>query len=194
MKKAAIQPSNPKEMANILNGKQTIIIVKRMPKWVLEEIAKGNSVDVYCYCTKGKPELHNISAMGYHIKSLNGLVPCMFTLRKIDILEEQHWVNQGMYSYKIKGENGNLEFLENACLTIEELGIYLKWENGLALHISDLKIFDKPRELSEYWHYKEELSTKRDFYSNEPDYTRPIKVKRRITRAPRSMMTIWVED
>jgi predicted transcriptional regulator len=39
---------------------------------------------------------------------------------------------------------------EKSCLTFVELRNYLKGKNGYEIHISDLEIFDEPKELSEF--------------------------------------------
>ncbi|MBR2448932.1 MAG: hypothetical protein IKB30_02295 [Clostridia bacterium] len=42
--------------------------------------------------------------------------------------------------------------LENTCLSISEINDYLKGNKAYFWHISDLKIYDKPKELSEFFH------------------------------------------
>ena len=42
------------------------------------------------------------------------------------------------------------KILRESCLTLDELTNYLSLKNGYAWHISDLKIYDKPKELSEF--------------------------------------------
>lgn len=54
-----------------------------------------------------------------------------------------------------------------ACLTEEELHEYANGKYCYAWHISDLKIYDKPRELSEFWAYNEELHK---HYDSEGDF------------------------
>ena len=39
----------------------------------------------------------------------------------------------------------------NHCLSNDELDAYLDGKTGYGWHISDLKIYDKPKELSEFW-------------------------------------------
>lgn len=41
--------------------------------------------------------------------------------------------------------------LEKSCLSLYELNEYLNTDKGYAIHIKNLHIFDKPRELSEYY-------------------------------------------
>lgn len=54
-----------------------------------------------------------------------------------------------------------------ACLTEEELHEYANGKYCYAWHISDLKIYDKPRELSEFWAYNEELHKR---YDSDKDF------------------------
>ena len=42
------------------------------------------------------------------------------------------------------------DFLDKCCLGYFELKDYLNKENGYAIHISDLEIFDEPKKLSEF--------------------------------------------
>ena len=52
-----------------------------------------------------------------------------------------------------------------SCLKVQELKDYLGYKNGYGWHISNLKIYDKPKELSEFeknkvpqsWYYVEEV-------------------------------------
>ena len=45
----------------------------------------------------------------------------------------------------------NIELLRKSCLTNKEMYDYLKGKNGYAIHIKNLKIFDKPKCLDELW-------------------------------------------
>ncbi len=49
----------------------------------------------------------------------------------------------------------NIELLKRSCLTNKEMYDYLKGENGYAIHIKNLHIFDEPRELDDYYSNKE---------------------------------------
>lgn len=54
-----------------------------------------------------------------------------------------------------------------ACLTEGELHEYASGRYCFAWHIADLEIYDKPRELSEFWAYNEELHKR---YDSEEDF------------------------
>nr|DAK97122.1 MAG TPA: activating signal cointegrator [Caudoviricetes sp.] len=58
-------------------------------------------------------------------------------------------------------------FEKQTCLTSADIVKYLNGFYGYGWHISDLKIYDKPRELSEFWAYNEELHKR---YDSEGDF------------------------
>ena len=138
----------PKYVADILNGRKTIEIRKNMPKCELP-------ITVYIYCTKEKPHylvqggikpMHSLNPLdpsnySWGIididspHSLNGKVVAKFTLKKVE--EIDHWFAITPY-------------FEQTCLTTKELTNYLGADIGYAWHISNLVIFDKPKELSEF--------------------------------------------
>lgn len=51
-----------------------------------------------------------------------------------------------------KGIN-NKPLMNESCLSFEEMKDYLGYKNGIAIHISDLEIFDRPKELWEFYKY-----------------------------------------
>lgn len=55
---------------------------------------------------------------------------------------------------------------KHSCLTQEQLNKYLKGKNGYAIHISNLTIFDRPKEISEF------TTNKKEFYCNNCKYYR----------------------
>lgn len=62
-----------------------------------------------------------------------------------------------------------------SCLTDKELHNYLKGKNGYAIHIKNLNIFDKPRELKNY-------KTKKEFLGGKLVFWKELK------KAPQNMM------
>ena len=86
---------------------------------------------------------------------------------------------------------------KQACLTRNEFAKYLKGNYGCAIHISDLEIFDKPKELSEFYKFgfgkalEDELNGLK-----EPPYPlscRLIEKQYQLTKAPQSFMFIESE-
>ena len=49
--------------------------------------------------------------------------------------------------------------LKQTCLTMKELEDYLQKKKGYAIHIKNLNIFDKPRELNEFYNSKDYYKT-----------------------------------
>ena len=189
--KAILISIKPKYVADILNGKKTIEIRKKFPKdyvgWV------------YIYCTKGKPylfhekgnvfgddiyELTNDSTSdlpnykhAYVVGgALNGKVVARFWCDKVEEIE--HRLLERHYTETLNDK----ELLTKSCLSHEEIHNYLRTNIGYAIHINDLEIFDKPKELSEFYHY----TTKRDNVKGI------IHNYEELTRAPQSFMFVEI--
>lgn len=130
MSKAILMSIRPKWVAKILNGEKTIEIRKTMPKC-------GLPIDVYIYCTKDKKYANLVNRGGF----LTGMVVAKFTLNEIQ---------------EIRFDDKEIQ--KQACLTEDELFDYLfinepyheDMHKGYAIHITELEIFDKPKELSEF--------------------------------------------
>lgn len=149
--KAMMISKPPKIVANVLNGLASILIFKTCPKdW--KDYLSGKTkempepTDVYIYCTKDKKihlhKLYNFST------EMNGKVVTKFTLNKVEeitLVADDYFTNSYIWVE---------DLLKDSCLTYEELDNYLKRKKGYAWHISNLVIFDKSKELSEFWHYK----------------------------------------
>lgn len=134
--KAIMLSIKPEWVEKILNGEKTIEIRKTMPKCELP-------VKVYIYQTKGKWVYKILKWLGLH----QGKVVAEFTLKEV---------------YKYGGGLNPTNVLESACMTFDELVKYQNYKpfrkpydylDFYAWHISDLKIYDKSKELSEFSHY-----------------------------------------
>ena len=145
--KAILMSDRPKWVAMTLNGKKIIEIRKTMPKCELP-------IEVYIYCTNGGLPLEYIEGHGFSLsiynpqsykpKDLRGKVVAKFTLRKVE-----------KFSMANPYEEPTRGLLDKACLTIGEARTYAGGEHPrykplYAWHISDLVIFDEPKELSEF--------------------------------------------
>lgn len=138
------------------------------------------------YCTKAKPYIMKYKDGKYkEIASfynkqdlatydlLNGKIvaECDFEIEDLRIVDDDPL---GAYWYETKTLSEN-EVLEKSCLTGDELFDYLGEDNeGYAIHIKNLHIFDKPREL--------------DFYSSNFDYFKKVE------KAPQNMMKVWEDQ
>jgi predicted transcriptional regulator len=166
----------PKWVAKILNGDKTIEIRKTMPKCDLP-------IDVYIYCTKSNNDyLVYKSVREMCDKGLCGNVVAKFTLNKVEKITPQMWTP------KIEHE-----ILEKSCLKENELFDYVCSHDGTedkpfyAWHISNLEIFDKPKELSEFG--KCQL-----LWNCVPHNCQECPALVRLTKAPQSWCYVEVED
>ena len=161
--KAIMISIQPQYVEKILNGEKTIEIRKTMPKCELP-------CKVYIYCTKPR-KWWRYSSCGYTSDELlwktkdkikmcdgfefyyeiqdciviNGKVVAEFTLNKVDILERDlnDWLPKNRYDV-------SNELLKDINLNQEQLWNYGQGKTLYAWHIDDLKIYDKPKELSEF--------------------------------------------
>lgn len=125
----------PKWCEKIISGKKTVEVRKNRPK--LETPFK-----CYIYCTMDHPYISvscgKLDKLNYRTNTVgrcNGKVICEFICDHI---------------YGLAPLNHAPDDVEKqACLTREEIVRYLKGV-GYGWHISDLVIYDKPKELSEF--------------------------------------------
>ena len=192
----------PKWLAKILDGEKTIDIRKTMPKCELP-------IDVYLYCTKGKKYLHHDHMfltdndrlfLSSKIELprgfiLNGKVVVKFTLNKVEEV-----VDNGS-SYRINNDVAHTnEVARNSCLDFKEMKEYLGGKNGYAWHIDNLVIFDKPKELSDFYgiiHYPKGQFLTPDICNYgegyEEDEEQCLK-SFKVNKAPQSWQYAYVKD
>ena len=149
MKKQVMLSIRPQWAEKILNGEKTIEVRKREPKL-------KPPFTVNMYVTKGKPYLFEHSYNGYmavpqkQFSELNGKVVASFVVDKIYKLKKHDYAKAYHKPDRYIPDVGFNWILDNCCLTDDELWDYGKGKDLYAWHISELKVFDKPRELSEY--------------------------------------------
>lgn len=154
MSKAVLISIRPKWCELIANGTKTVEVRKTRPK--LETPFK-----CYIYCTSGRPDL-NIPISPERLmqdyldtgsmKSLNcplgnGKVIGEFTCDRIDEYDDDT-----IFSFRHEDYARWNDFeLDRACMHPEDFQNYAdgKWLYGW--HIVDLKIYDAPKDLNEFW-------------------------------------------
>lgn len=189
--KTILMSIRPQHLVNILNGKKTIELRTSFPKdyrgWV------------YTYCTKaikGKPTLIR-SAFNHSYRlgtcyfdgfeiNLAGKVLCRFWVENVEEVYKSgdtcHFTN------KLSGQS----LTQFSKLSDEELENYLGYGGnkievcGCAIHISKLEIFDKPKELGEFYYYTIRLI---DCGRDCPPY-----VKTQVRRAPQSWQYVYPSE
>lgn len=133
--KAILMSVQPKWCELIASGKKTVEVRKTRPN--LEKPFK-----CYIYCTKDEPLYH--SGEKFFVNGWddfgNGKVIGEFVCD--DIFGFSPTMN-------LKEINSNhINVVDNACINMADLFTYAKGKKLCGWHISDLKIYDKPKELS----------------------------------------------
>ena len=137
-----IRRTIPKEWKEYLEGKTSI---KPAPsKWYIyctKPSKCGVTSDELVWKTKDKVKMcDGFEFWGDDCETLNGRVVAEFTLKNISYWQP-YWTPEVMHICDIS---------EKSCVSIEDLMKYCGEEIIYALHIEDLKIYDKPKELSEF--------------------------------------------
>ena len=150
MSKAVLISIRPKWCEKIVNGDKTIEVRKTRPKM-------NTPFKCYIYCTLPKYPHEDFIATNYPRPQFygGGKVIGEFTCDRIDwithigytgipnLVETRICDAATMRTSPVGG------LLNAACLTPKMLNDYLAWGDGYGWHITDLRIYDAPRELSE---------------------------------------------
>lgn len=150
MAKAVLISIRPKWCEKIANGEKTVEIRKTRPQL-------KTPFKCYIYCTLPRYPHEDFITTDYPKPQFygGGKVIGKFTCDRIDRLARIGFdgcglppryciCNSGMYEWPVDG------VCEDACLPQGELEKYLCGNEGYGWHISDLKIYDTPKELSEF--------------------------------------------
>lgn len=197
--KAVLISIQPKWVEKIANGKKTIEVRKTAPKQV--------PFKCYIYCTKGD----NLWLTQKGVKSkteltgylMNGKVIGEFVCDKVFLLRPYTYDGgsadreRRKFIQTFEGSSKENEILAATCLTQDEMFDYIGAGNyGYGWHISDLKIYDKPKELSEFEHpctYKGICYSCKRFRPNGIPLPAPYGFcETKITRAPQGWQ--YVEE
>lgn len=137
MSKAVMLSIRPKWCEKICGGEKTIEVRKTRPKL-------DTPFKCYIYCTLPKYPHDDFIATNYPMPQFygGGKVVGEFTCDRIFPINV--FDNGGI-------QNWFFEHMERSCLTYEELAGYIgNGETGYGWHISDLRIYDEPRELIDF--------------------------------------------
>jgi predicted transcriptional regulator len=139
--KAVLISIRPKWVEKIASGKKTIEVRKTRPK--LETPFK-----CYIYETQGRTDTPWVDEDGHMIFAGRGQVIGEFVCDCVTPLYNvctDDWKRLTGGIHRIEKE-----LVNQACLTEAQLHTYAGGKNCFAWHISDLEIYDRPKELSEF--------------------------------------------
>lgn len=170
--KSILMSIQPKWCEKIISGEKTIEVRKTAPKPPFKVVVyctkapagsyKGNlyinppnqrkEIGVADWWPERKYELSiNGGYLRFNAFLAHGKVIGEFVCDKVDTISVH---NNTVYSVN----NLFADKLKNMCLTVAELKEYLGAKNnGYAIGITNLKVYDKPRELGEFYGYNKEL-------------------------------------
>lgn len=136
--KSVLISIKPKYVELIANGEKTIEVRKSAPKEV--------PFKAYIYKTKGATEMPWVDEDGHFIYKGRGQVIGEFICDKVYSIK-----NQGN-SFVVANEEQGVtnEIARQSCLDYDDMVGYLGNKDGYGLHITALKIYDNPKELSEF--------------------------------------------
>ena len=135
--KSVLISIKPKWVDKIASGEKTIEVRKTAPKEV--------PFKAYIYCTKDKPYILTFAGNG-KMRVNNGMVIGEFVCDKVYSIK-----NQGSW-FSVADEEQSVtnEIARQSCLDYDDMDNYLGNKDGYGWHISDLKIYDNPKELGEF--------------------------------------------
>ena len=153
--KAVLISIQPKWVEKIANGEKTIEVRKTAPK--CKEPFK-----CYIYCTSS--DVHSALVVGdgnaklIHCCNYKSAIPVGGAIGNGKVIGEfvcdkVYEIVNGKSSFFCNGATRSETNLvaTQSCLDFCDMAAYLGDKNGYGWHISDLKIYDKPKELSEFW-------------------------------------------
>lgn len=197
--KSILLSIQPKWVEKILNGEKTREVRLKFPidyvGWVYIYCTKRSP---WIYWDKGVAKLNNGRGCICGYKSLrndNGKIVARFWCDKVEV--------QGVLGKIVVSDKNDL--LKNACLSVDEINKYLdygKSEYMFVIHISDLQIFDKPKELREFklygncWLDDHNMCKRSDckYYIDDYGDCFCSKENTRLTKAPQNYCYIEVEE
>ena len=141
--KAVMISIQPQWAEKIANGEKTIEVRKTAPQEV--------PFKAYIYETQGRTETPWIDEDGHFIYKGRGQVIGEFICDKVYPIK-----NRGSrFSVADEEQGVTNEIARQSCLDYDDMVSYFGNKDGFGWHISDLKIYDKPKELGDFKKTKE---------------------------------------
>lgn len=170
--KAIMISIKPKWCAKIMNGEKTIEVRKNkaLANAIQKLVDENGYADIYVYCSKdNKTKLSSNSLQYYvvdnknykdYLGNWNGKVLFKFRCYKVEKIEVGTKENTEQKDYStFYSSIDEMKLFKASCLDAYEILKYVGYCDDFfraykykvyAIHISDLEIFDKPKELNEF--------------------------------------------
>ena len=182
MSKAVMLSIRPRWVQKIANGEKTIEVRKTRPKM-------NTPFKCYIYCTLPKYPHEDFIVTDYPRPQFYGggkvigefTCDRIFPINVFDNGSIQNWL---------------FEHMERSCLTYAEFADYIgNGKTGYGWHISDIKIYDTPKELIEFHTWKKCKSCSKSGYeSTACIYDENCMIPAAITKAPQSWCYVEVTE
>lgn len=176
------------------------VLISIRPQWV-EKIARGEkTIEVRKTAPQEVPfKCYIYETQGQYIKFIHGAhtkygYGCGKVIGEF-ICDKVYSIKNRGSSFSVADEEQSVtnEIARQSCLYYDDMVSYFGNKDGFGWHISDLKIYDKPKELSEFYTKKKCNSCKKSGYeSTACMYDEDCKMPMSITRAPLSWQ--YIED
>lgn len=162
--KAVLLSVNPNDCELIAQGRKTIIVKKTRPN------ISADSFKCYIYCTKSEPlwqkgcmvftNKHYNRLLDTFDYMLNGKIIGEFICDRVDIIDVS--------------SDAHNAYSKESCLTVDDFINYCNGQDLYGWYISNLVIYDEPKELSEFRildKEKQKACVHRERYYTNPDWT-----------------------
>ncbi len=158
MSKAVMKSVPPALCKLIISGECTMLLSKTKPKI-------DTPFKCYIYCSQNQFMARKTNGDFWFAKRNSLIQPIdsiQFSGKVIgefvcDYIDETYPIRINHIKYMYLGDwVKNKANTKNTCLSLKELSDYGKGKPLYGLHISQLKIYDRPKELGEFWAYNEE--------------------------------------
>lgn len=171
--KSVLMSIQPKKAEKILNGKKTICVLKTHPK-----IDTPFKCYIYCTLPPKEERFRHGSIVEYAnelIRLQSGEIVYSYGMQLCCDPERRPYTKDSFLCQKVVGEfvcdriiplfnictddwdhlmgdihEWHKQLIRQACLSEEDLKTYAKGKNCFAWHISDLKIYEKPKEIGNF--------------------------------------------
>ena len=202
--KSLLLSIKPKWVAKIFNGDKTIEVRKVFPKeykgWVYIYCTKDNDYPLFAIYRNDRIVKYRYDEKHWHKgmweeDRLNGKVVARFYCDKVERFEREYLSRDIDDYYQDNGCALDKKFYKQSCLNEKELFDYIGGGSGYAIHISQLEIFDEPKDISEFYHYVKPKRTKDDieFEKKMGCQTFYVSKLKPLTKAPQNYCYVEVE-